>query len=84
MSDIKDKVRNFLVENYLFGDPGNLEDGSSLMEEGILDSTGVMELIDFIEMEFGFSVGENEIIQANLDSINNLEGYVTRKIQYAA
>lgn len=84
MSDIKDKIRHFVVYNYLFGDQGNLEDESSLMEEGILDSTGVMELIEFVEKEFGFTVAEKEIVQANLDSINNLESYVIRKTQHAA
>ncbi|GAB6094605.1 acyl carrier protein [Desulfatiferula olefinivorans] len=84
MSDIKDKVRTFIVDNFLFGDAGSLNDETSFLGEGIIDSTGILEMVDFIEETFGFSVEDDELVPENLDSIKNLEAYITRKTQNAA
>jgi acyl carrier protein len=74
------KVRDHILANYLFtDDPGALVDTRSFMEEGILDSTGIMGVILFVEEEFGFPVDDEEMIPENLDSVDNLVAFIRRK-----
>lgn len=80
MSDIKEKIRGFIVENFLFGDAGELNDETSFLSDGIIDSTGILELVDFIESEFGISINDDELIPENLDSIKNVTTYLNKKI----
>ena len=77
--DIKGKVRSFIVDNFYVADPAALGDGTSLLESGTVDSTGILEVIAFIEDEFQIKVEDQEMVPENLDSVNNLETYVTRK-----
>jgi len=79
MSELKYKIRTFVVENFLFGNNENLEDNTSFLEEGIIDSTGVLELVGFIEEEFAITVEDEELIPENLDSIKNVTAYLERK-----
>ncbi len=79
MSDVKTKLKEFVVENFLFGEANGLQDGTSFLEEGIIDSTGVLELVTFLEEDFGIQVADDELIPENLDSINNVAGYLERK-----
>lgn len=79
MNELKNKIRTFVVENFLFGNNENLEDNTSFLEEGIIDSTGVLELVGFIEEEFTITVEDEELIPENLDSINNVTAYLERK-----
>ncbi len=80
MDEIKNKVREYLVENFLFGDTeAQLEDDQSLIDSGVIDSTGVLELITFLESEFGIAVEDDEVLPENLDSINNIAAYIERK-----
>lgn len=80
MSELKYKIRTFVIENFLFGNNENLEDNTSFLEEGIIDSTGVLELVGFIEEEFAITVEDEELIPENLDSINNVTAYLQTKI----
>lgn len=80
MSKPKDIIRNFVIENFLFGKDDGLKDDSSFLDEGIIDSTGVLELVDFLEETFSITVEDEELIPENLDSINNVVAYVERKI----
>ena len=80
MSDPKDEIRAFVVENFLFGSDENLEDNTSFLDEGIIDSTGILELVSFLEEEFAIIVEDEELIPENLDSINNVSAYLERKI----
>lgn len=80
MSEIKEKIRNFIVENFLFGDATGLDDGLSFLDEGIIDSTGVLELVTFLEENFGIKVNDDELIPENLDSINNTAAYLEKKL----
>lgn len=80
MSKIKDQIRAFVVENFLFGNNGDLEDNTSFLEEGIIDSTGILELISFLEEEFPITVEDEELIPENLDSINNATAYLQSKM----
>ncbi len=79
-TDIAKEIRAFLEENYLLSDDGsNLDESTSLLDEGIIDSTGVLELITFLEDEFGITVEDDEILPENLDSLAKITGYVERK-----
>lgn len=77
---MRDKIRSFIVENFLFGKDNGLEDDTSFLEEGIIDSTGVLELVSFLEEEYGIAVEDEELVPENLDSINNVITYLERKI----
>ena len=74
------KVREFVVENFLFGDGEALKDDTSFMEEGIIDSTGILELVFFIEETFGFSVEDDELVPGNMDSLQNIARFIDRKL----
>ena len=80
MSETKENIRAFVVENFLFGNDENLEDNTSFLDEGIIDSTGILELVSFLEEEFSITVDDEELIPENLDSINNVTAYLERKI----
>ena len=76
----REKIREYIVENFLFGDESVLtDDGMSLLDEGVIDSVGVMELVAFLEQDFGLSVADDELVPENLDSIANLVAFVGRK-----
>ena len=81
MEEIRLKVRNFVVENFLFGNANGLADDTSFLEAGILDSTGVMEVVAFLEQQFGVRVDEDELTPENLDSIVSIGAFVSRKLQ---
>ncbi|HPA16086.1 MAG TPA: acyl carrier protein [Desulfobacterales bacterium] len=80
MSDMKNKVKEFIIENFLFGNANGLRDDTSFLEEGIIDSTGILELINFLEENFSITVKDEELIPENLDSINNVNAYLARKM----
>lgn len=81
MSDVvSDRVRRFIVENFLFGDEAGIPaDDESLIGSGVVDSTGVLELVDFLEEDLGVTVADHETVPANLDSIENIVAFVVRK-----
>lgn len=80
MSDMKNKVKEFIIENFLFGNANGLRDDTSFLEEGIIDSTGILELINFLEENFSITVKDEDLIPENLDSINNVNAYLARKM----
>ena len=83
--ELRDLVRDFIIRNFLFGDADRLSgDSVSLLESGIMDSLGVMELVAFIEAELGLSVPDAGLIPQNLDSVDNLVAYVGRRRSVAA
>lgn len=79
MNEAKKLIREFIIENFLFGEADGLSDGASMLEEGIIDSTGVLELVTFLEERFSIHVEDDELIPENLDSINNAAAFVTSK-----
>ena len=81
MEEIKLKVRNFVVDNFLFGNANGLADDTSFLEAGILDSTGVLEVVAFLEEQFGVRVDDDELTPEHLDSIANIGAFVSRKLQ---
>jgi len=73
------KLRHFVIENFLFGRADGLSDDDSFLEKGIIDSTGILELIAFIEQQYRIKVQDEELVPQNLDSIANIAGYIERK-----
>ena len=81
----RDTIRRYILENYLFTeDASALADDASFLESGIIDSTGMMEVIFFLEENFSIRVEDEEMIPENLDSVNNLLRYIERKQGQAA
>lgn len=83
MQEQKKQIRTFIVENFLFGNADGLKDDTSFLEEGIIDSTGVLELVTFLEEEFNIKVADDDLVPENLDSINNVTAYLQRKLAIA-
>ena len=78
--DSRKTLRTLILEDYLFTDDESaLTDDMSFLREGILDSMGILEIILFLEERFHVHVAEDEMVPQNLDSINNLLGYIQRK-----
>lgn len=74
------ELRQYVIDNFLFGQGGSeLKNDDSFMERGIVDSTGVLELVAFLEEQFQVKVEDEDLIPANLDSINNLLLYLKKK-----
>jgi acyl carrier protein len=77
---IEKKVRDYVLENYLFtDDQAKLQNTDSFLEKGIIDSTGVLEMIAFLEQEFAIRVEDDEMVPENLDSVNNIITFITNK-----
>lgn len=78
--DPRTALRTLILEDYLFTDDDSaLADNMSFLQEGILDSMGILEIIMFLEERFGVTVAENEMVPQNLDSIENLIAFIDRK-----
>lgn len=76
----KAEIRSFIVENFLYGqDDDDFGDDMSFLEKGIIDSTGVLELVSFIEETYGISVADEELVPDNFDSLNRLSAFVLQK-----
>jgi len=80
VSETIGKLREYIFDNFLFTEDENaLGNDDSFMEKGIIDSTGILEVIEFVEEEFGLTIEGEEMIPENLDSINNLSAFIQRK-----
>ena len=75
----KNIIQQFFNENIIVEIDDNFSDNDSFLENGLIDSTGVLELVMFIEREFGIKVEDDEIIPENIDSFSNLENYINSK-----
>ena len=80
MSETREQIREFIVENFLFGSDDGLTDEVSFLDEGIIDSTGILELVSFLEETFNIAVEDEELIPENLDSIKNVVAYLEKKM----
>ena len=69
MDNMRERIRGFLIDNFLFGDEEGLEDQTSFLDGGIVDSTGILELVDFLDDEFNIKISDDEILPENLDGI---------------
>lgn len=77
--ELKKQIRDFVTTNFYVADAAALEDRTSLLDQGIIDSTGVLEVIMFIETTFGVTVEDSEMLPENLDSIERIAAFVARK-----
>jgi acyl carrier protein len=77
---IRTQARKFVVENFLFGDADGLKDEAGFLQSGIIDSTGILELVTWIEDSFGVVVQDDELIPENLGCIDKITAYIQRKI----
>lgn len=76
----EETIRSYILENYLFTDDQSaLNSDDSFLEKGVLDSTGILEVIYFIEETFGIKISDEEMIPENLDSVNNIVAFIERK-----
>lgn len=76
---LKSEIMNFIIENFLYGQNDGFGEDVSFMQKGIIDSTGILELVSFIEEKYGISIGDEELIPDNFDSINKLSVFITKK-----
>jgi acyl carrier protein len=77
---IKATVRGFIVDNFLFGtEDESLSDDASFLETGIIDSTGILELISFVEKTYEITIADDEMLPENLDSLDRISAFVLRK-----
>jgi acyl carrier protein len=77
---VKSEIRQFIVENFLYGQDDNaLSDDVSFMESGIIDSTGVLELVSFVQDKYKIKVSDDELIPTNFDSLKQLAGFIEKK-----
>ena len=78
---VAQEIQEFVVTNFLFGQHGaTLTNDQSFLANGIIDSTGVLELVAFLEQRYGISVADRELLPENLDSIDNVSRFVARKL----
>jgi acyl transferase domain-containing protein/acyl carrier protein len=83
-TSIAQQLRSFIVENYLLGQDHGLKDGDSFLEHGIIDETGVLQLVAFLEETYAITVKDEELTPDNLGSIDNVSAYVSRKLNGTA
>jgi len=80
MPEIEQEIRQFIVDNFLFGDKeSGFSDDDSFLEREIIDSTGVLELVAFLEEKYGFKIKDTELVPENLDSVSCLVRFIDRK-----
>ena len=83
--EVKSELRRFIIENFYYGqDDQSLGDDVSFLENGIIDSTGVLELVSFIQEAYHIRVDDAELLPENLDSLNRLDSFIARKKERAA
>jgi acyl carrier protein len=80
MDEIKNKLKEFIAENILFSDNGYpYQESDSFLEKGIVDSMNVMEIVAYVENNFGIEVEDMEIVPSNFDSITSISTYIQNK-----
>ena len=73
-------VRNFIIDNFLFGDGNGFTEEISFLEEGLIDSMGILELITFLEETFHINIKDDELLPQNLDSLNKITKFLDNKL----
>jgi acyl carrier protein len=81
MNSISPEIREYISRNFLFSDKGfQYGDDASFLEEGIIDSLGIIELVSFVEKKFSISVADHELLPSNFDSVSKLSSFITSKL----
>lgn len=73
---MRQELRQFITENFLFGAGNAFTDNDSFLEKGIIDSTGVLELVGYLQGQYGIIIDDQDLVPENLDSINNILQFV--------
>jgi len=76
---LQDDIRTFIVDNFLFGDENGLKNDSSFLREGIVDSTGIMQLVSFLQDRYRVAIEDEELTPENLDSISRVSAFIQKK-----
>ncbi len=76
-------LHTFIVDNFLFGENGQLENDTSFLQSGIIDSTGILELVTHLEDTYSISIEDNELVPENLDSLTNVSKFLKKKVTCA-
>lgn len=76
---LKEEIRNFVVENFLFGDAEGLTDDSSFIRGGVVDSTGILQLVAHLQERYQITVSDEELTPENLDSVGRVAAFVAGK-----
>ena len=80
MDTLTSEIKDFIITNFLFGQSSDaLAEDQSFLESGIIDSTGLLELVSFVEQKYGISIADRELVPENLDSLRNITQFVARK-----
>ncbi len=78
--ETKGEIRNFIIENFFYGqDDQTLNDDASFLQNGIIDSTGVLELVSFLQEKYAIHIADDELIPENLDSLSKVESFIMKK-----
>jgi acyl carrier protein len=80
MNELTTKIRQFVVTNFLFGNDNGFANSASFLDQGIIDSTGVMELVAHLEKEHGIRIQDDELVPENLDSVDAAAAFVQKKL----
>ncbi len=80
MPSIEQEIRTFIVGQFLLGDESSLRNDDSFLEKGTFDSTGILELVSFLEQKYQIELEPDELVPENLDSVNALVGFLQRKV----
>lgn len=83
MRRIQSELRDFVIKNFLYGRENGFCDTDSFLDMGIIDSTGMLELVNFLEKHYGFEVEDSDLIPDNLDSVAQLTQFVHRKLRHS-
>ena len=75
-------IKDFVLENFLFGDDGQLTEDTSFLESGIVDSTGVLELVTFLENTFDIRIEDDELVPENLDNLKSITRFLELKLNH--
>ena len=78
---MREQVRQFIISSFMFGmEDVELSDDDSFVQKGLIDSTGVLELVAFVEAQYSISIRDDELVPENLDSINGLLRFLDKKL----
>lgn len=83
MSPIEETVRTFIIKNFLFGEDDTLKGNTSFLEEGIIDSTGILELVMFLEETYSFKIEDSQIVPDNFETLENITRFLEEKVGIA-
>lgn len=78
-TDVTTEIRAYIVDRFLFGKGDALSNSASFMEQHLVDSTGILEVVMFLESKYGIKVADEELIPENLDSVDRIAAFVRRK-----